>query len=683
MTPVFDLPPTPALHFRAYLLAAIDEVIRGVSGSQGSQDAALGQYPFLQPYQREIASRGFDLAPGERAAGWEEAVEQWEETTHLHLPLRALRRATGLEHAAIRLLLCAGLLEEDSHFGALFEAEQAAPGQRRATVGLLADWWRGCPEDENLRAGVQRLVDLGLLRPINPEAPRLEWAVEVPSLVWDGLRGKASPALAPWAIYKPASELVDAEDLIAIEGVDDPAALAALLASGEVQALLLRGPERSGRRTLLGAVARELDRGVLEIRGLTKPDDERWRLVGVLATLLPVLPVVVLAPGPGESVELPELRGYDGPIGAVLGRQGGLTGAALGRAVTLTLPIPSPTTRRQHWAEALGAAPSADLDALTQRFRMTSGNIRRAGRLARSYSFLAGRDAPVALDVVKASRALHHQSLDNLATPVSVVGDWNDLCVGGDTLRELLALESRCRAREELRASVGPVLARQLTAGVRAMFTGPSGTGKTLAARLLASVLQMDLYRVDLTLVSKWIGETEKNLNQVLSRAEELDVVLLLDEGDALMAPRTGVQTSVDRYANLETNFLLQRLESFEGILIVTTNAPNRIDGAFERRMDVVVGFRPPEALERRTIWEIHLPDRHDVPPALLEELAERCALSGGQIRNAVLHASLLALEQGTALAARHLEEAVLREYRKAGAVCPLRRSPAALVRRA
>src|SRR5205085_9337809 len=130
-----------------------------------------------------------------------------------------------------------------------------------------------------------------------------------------------------------------------------------------------------------------------------------------------------------------------------------------------------------------------------------------------------------------------------------------------------------------------------------------SGTGKTLAARLLAAALRMDLYRLDLSaVVNKYIGETEKNLNQVFARAEELDVLLLLDEGDALLTRRTDVQTSTDRYANLETNYLLQRLESFEGILIVTTNAINRIDDAFKRRMDVVVDFRPPDVAERWTI---------------------------------------------------------------------------------
>ena len=154
-----------------------------------------------------------------------------------------------------------------------------------------------------------------------------------------------------------------------------------------------------------------------------------------------------------------------------------------------------------------------------------------------------------------------------------------------------------------------------LNYGVRALFSGPSGTGKTLAARLLASALQMDLYRLDLSaVVNKYIGETEKNLNQIFARAEELDVILLLDEGDALLTQRTEVSNANDRYANLETNYLLQRLKSFEGILIVTTNAGDRIDSAFQRRMDVVISFPPPDATERWVIWQLHLPVTHTRP---------------------------------------------------------------------
>jgi SpoVK/Ycf46/Vps4 family AAA+-type ATPase len=236
-----------------------------------------------------------------------------------------------------------------------------------------------------------------------------------------------------------------------------------------------------------------------------------------------------------------------------------------------------------------------------------------------------------------------------------------------ESARELALLESRCRHREALAEAAG-------SAGVRVLFTGPSGTGKTLAARRLAAALDKDVYSVDVaTVVDKYLGETEKRLDAALSRAEELDVVLLFDEGDALFSTRTDVRTANDRYANLETNFLLQRLETFEGILVVTTNAGERIDAAFRRRIDVVVDFKAPDAAERWEIWRSHLPGGHGVTDAFVDELAARCALTGGQIRNATLHAALLALDDGGFVDELHVEEAVRREYRKAGAVCPLR----------
>jgi SpoVK/Ycf46/Vps4 family AAA+-type ATPase len=334
--------------------------------------------------------------------------------------------------------------------------------------------------------------------------------------------------------------------------------------------------------------------------------------------------------------------------------------------------MPDVSLRKQHWQRACSESKLRDPDSVSERFRITSGNIHRVARLAESYAALAKRSEITLADAQRATRSLNRQILDALAIRLSASGDWSQLAVGGETRRELENFVSRCRHRERLQSQVGT----KANAGVRALFTGPSGTGKTLAARLLASTLQMDVYRLDLSsVINKYIGETEKNLNLILSRAEELDVILLLDEGDSLLTQRTGVQSSNDRYANLETNFLLQRLETFEGILVVTTNANERIDSAFQRRMDVVISFSPPSPPERWAIWQLHLPSDHAVDFSLLEEVAGRCVLSGGQIKNAALHASLLALEDGGIVTSAMIGDAIEREYRKAGGVCPLRRN--------
>jgi SpoVK/Ycf46/Vps4 family AAA+-type ATPase len=276
-------------------------------------------------------------------------------------------------------------------------------------------------------------------------------------------------------------------------------------------------------------------------------------------------------------------------------------------------------------------------------------------------------------DVQEACRALNRQHLDTLAVRLEAEGTWGQLVVSEATGWKLRELEERCRHRERLLAHLGAGFGAATGRGVRALFTGASGTGKTLAAKIVAAQLGMDLYRVDLgAVVNKYVGETEKNLHKVLSWAEELDVILLLDEGDALLGNRTDVKSANDRYANLETNYLLQRLESYQGIVIVTTNAAQYIDNAFQRRMDVVVPFVPPDALERQAIWRLHLPIRHAVDDAYLDDVAQRCALTGGQIRNAALLATLLAVADDGGVLYRHqLEAAIQSEYRKAGALGP------------
>jgi len=677
-TPFAKLPPTPAVHFKLYFYAAVLQLITHLTHALGSCAAAFEHFPFLTGYGDELAAHDVHgLTENEAAQRWREALYAWEEAVPGHLPLRALRQAAGLDYTALAMWVSIGLSEEDARFGVIFETIQGTPGQRRPTAGLLNALWSDVPEPIEVRATLRRLHDLGLLHILNPEAPRAEWVLQLSGLLWDAIRGDGAERLAPWLHYYPPAHFSPLDALILPESLSHQLAqVPALLASGDVCTLIVRGPQHNGRHTLLGAVARRLGRGVLVSDGLNTADDERWRLLGPLATLLHAVPVVTCELAPGETAILPGLDGYDGSLGVVLGRQGGVQGPGVERALTLVLEMPDVQARCRHWSAACGTHASSEVAAISERFRMTSGYIRRTATLAMAYAALAGRPTITLADVQQASGTLHRQMLDTLAMRVPTFGDWDHLAVSAQTRAELANLESRCRHRERLPAAVSPALGAQLNAGVRALFCGPSGTGKTLAARLLAAVLQMDIYRVDLsTIVNKYIGETEKNLNQLFARAEELDIILLLDEGDALLTQRTRVQTSNDRYANLETNYLLQRLEAFEGIIIVTTNAGESIDSAFQRRIDVVVNFRPPEAAERWSIWQLHLPTHHTIDDALLREVAARCTLSGGQIRNAVLHASTLALDDGQVITSAHLEAAVQREYRKSGSVCPLRRT--------
>jgi hypothetical protein len=675
--PFAGLPKTPASHFELYFYTAAHQLLTCAGGGgSAAHEAACDRFPFLVDYWDELSGYGLDgLDADEAAAWWDMALRTWEADVKVHLPLRALREEAALDTDALTLLFSLGLPEEDARFGLIFEHLQGVPGQHRPTMGLLTAWWRRDGDPAKAKATLRRLIACGLVQVLNPDAPRSEWALQPPALIWDALRGEAPADAGTWLRYRAARAAPTLEDLILPEETRRIVeTLPVVLAAGEAQAVVVRGPQHNGRRTMLAAIARALGRGVVEIAEPEKAGDERWRQIGPLATLLRALPTFVYDLAPGETAKLPALSCYSGPVGIVLGRQGGVSGPDVGRALTVMMPMPDIASRREHWRTYFVGAEPETLSTIGERFRLTSGNIRRAGAQAHSYAALSGHVGVTLDDARQAARALNRQALDTLAVHVTVGGDWSHLAVDGETRRELNLLETRCRHRERLPGAVGVAFDGQLGPGVRALFTGPSGTGKTLAARLLAAALGMDLYRLDLgAVVNKYIGETEKNLSQVFARAEELDVILLLDEGDALLTQRTSVQSANDRYANLETNYLLQRLEVYEGILIVTTNAVQRIDDAFQRRMDVVVTFHPPDVAERAAIWRLHLPAQHTVPPELLDEITRRCALSGGQIRNAAMHAALLALDDGSGVAGSHVEAAVRREYRKLNAVCPLR----------
>ncbi len=669
-----DLTPTAEEHFKIYFYAAVARVIEQAVQAFDSLEEMLAQFPFLSSYHEELVARGLIGVDD-----WEQQIAAWEGAMTEPLPVRNLCKVTALDHRAVTLLMGIGLIEEDARFGCLFDGLQSVSTQSRPTLGLLSAWWRA-PENMNaVRVAFRQLLDLGLIQVCNPDAPRMEWALQPNLLLWDALRGERAEKPAAWLRYDESLPGAEAPQLILPSAVQEQlASLPPLLQSGEVRAVVVRGPQHNGRRTILRQLARATGRGVLEVSGLGKADDERWKVVGLLATLLNAMPVAAFDLAPGESCEVPEMRGYEGAVGIVVGKQGGVTGAGVENAITVTVAMPDVELRRQHWQAAFEKRAAEDLDEISERFRLTSGNLRRAAKIALSYAALDGRERISKPDIQRASRTLNRQMLDTLAEHIEATGDWSYLAVGAHTLSELYNLESRCRQRERLHRSAGLAFSGQGNVGVRALLSGPSGTGKTLAARLLAAVLNKDLYRLDLSsVVNKYIGETEKNLSQVLARAEELDVILLLDEGDALLTQRTEVRNSNDRYANLETNFLLQRLETFEGILLVTTNAGERIDSAFRRRLDVVVEFVPPDAAERWTIWQLHLPAAHTIDGLLLREVATRCTMTGGQIRNAALHATMLALEEGRTVSSAHLEAAVQREYRKGGAVCPLRRATA------
>ena len=675
--PFEDVARVPEAHFDLYFLAATAHLTRRLVPIFGTREAVFAEFPFLEIYDERLAGREPDDLADDAAPGWwKKNLTAWEESCFEHLPLRDLREKFGLDFSNIILLVTIGLVEEDARFGMIFETLNEFSTAKRLTFGTLNFWRKAERAEDSAQSAVFELQNLGLIQFGNTDNPRSEWTLAVTPLVWDVLRGEKRLLQTGWLKFTPAEDLIDARELILPENLkQEIVVLPSLFAAQNVKTVIVRGAHHNSRKTILGALAKALGLGLLEIENTEIKRDERWKTINTLAVLFRAMPVFALEIAPSETQEFPPLAGAVEAFGIALGKQGGVSGAATEKAVTLTVNLPDERERRAHWLDCLGEAEIGELSEISERFRLSGGNIRRAATLAKSYALLENRERVSVADVQQATRALNRQALDTLAIYLEpLAADWNFLAVREETLSDLRQLQARCRIRENLKNYVGRGLRGQLQAGVRAMFNGGSGTGKTYAARLLAAALQKDVYRLDLsTIVNKYIGETEKNLARVFAFVEELDVILLLDEGDSLLTQRTGVTSANDRYANLETNYLLQRLESFEGILIVTTNAGDRIDSAFQRRMDTVVEFTAPETAERRQIWRLHLPENHEISEMFLEEVVRRCKLTGGQIRNVALHAAALALDEKEGLNTRHIDSAVRREYRKIGAICPLR----------
>jgi hypothetical protein len=686
--PFDHVPRSAGGHFVINLYAAIYRLLhqtrRFAELSGASLEQVFERYPFLGEYFNEMRRHMPDDITWDGATGWWRAqIETWERDCEGHLPLRALAEQAALPFSSRLAFMGIGLVEEDSRFGTLLAELQEPLAHRRPTLELAgqmmmdealvgeSDPWTVC----------RPLLAAGLVEVQNKQAPRSEWLLRVPPLLWDAVRGQIEDKPAPWCRMHPAGGFAPVADLVfPAELLAKLAKIPALLADGRARVLVLRSAPGIEALQVAGAVARALDRGVVEVDADDLADGDGRQLLGPFAALSHALPCVRYDLGPGETGELPPLTGYAGPVVVIMGAEGGLGSDASEASVTLTLPAPGAELRARHWRDAVNGHPVDELDAIVEGFHLGGGFIRQLARAALAHAALRGRRSVALADVREASRALNRQMLDTLASPMPARGSWDDLVAVPGTRDKLWELERRCRFRERLLAHLGPAFGVNAHRGVRALFTGASGTGKTLAARILAAVLGMDLYRVDLAaVVNKYIGETEKNLHQVLSRAEALDVVLLLDEGDALLGSRTEVKSANDRYANLETNYLLQRLEHYQGIVVVTTNLGDNIDQAFQRRMDVVVPFFAPQPEERLHILRLHLPLDHQIAAAFLERVALRCTLSGSQIRNAALHGTLLALEEHGPMQERHLEEGVRSEYRKAGGLCPLDARGAAL----
>lgn len=458
-------------------------------------------------------------------------------------------------------------------------------------------------------------------------------------------------------------------------------------------AFILQGPEGSGKRFVAEALCRAagVELLVAEASAMISAPDQKTLVARLfreakLRDAVTFIDQAELLLGEGEKESHAHhalgnaLRSFNGIVflGTVDLRNSQLL-ATHERVFSFVFPLPDFTTGQEIWNRALaecGCSVSGgiDLDSLADRFSFTAGRVRNAVAEARRLANPTGGNARSidAGDLNLACRAQSGGKLPALARKVNPIFTWNDIILPNDCLEQLQEVCGHIRHRRCVFSDWGFDGKISLGKGLSILFVGPSGTGKTMAAEIVANELALDLYKIDLScIVSKYIGETEKNLNRIFSEAEQSNAVLFFDEADAVFGKRSEVKDSHDRYANIETNYLLQKMEEYEGIVILASNFQKNIDEAFKRRLRFIIDFPFPEKEPRYRIWQRVFPagtplDR-DIDFAFL---AQKLKLSGGSIRNIALSAAFLAAGNSGHVSMEHIICATKREFQKVGKLC-------------
>jgi hypothetical protein len=435
--------------------------------------------------------------------------------------------------------------------------------------------------------------------------------------------------------------------------------------------LLLTGARGSDRTALFHALCRETGVRAWEMEAAHLPESsvERERLARAFmreAVLWPVALLVHTAQLENVQALASWLDRVDAPIAVEV--EPGSPAERL-QGTRLDTPAMSAAERKTMWAAHLGplaAQMNGALGAMVDVFTLDAAEICRAAETVREETLLeGGSGTPVAQTAWRVCRTTARRSLDDLAARAEALSSWEDLVLPDGQVEILHQIVANARQSALVLQDWGFAGRYTRGLGLSALFAGPSGTGKTMAAGILARELDRDLYQIDLaTMVSKYIGETEKNLRRVFDAAEHSGAILLFDEADALFGKRSQVRDSHDRYANLEISYLLQRMESYRGIAILTTNMQGSLDTAFQRRLRFVVQFPFPDAASRERIWRSVFPAAAPTQSLDFPRLAQ-LNITGGVIRNIALLAAFLAADENAAIAMCHVLTAARTEYAK------------------
>lgn len=601
--------------------------------------------------------------------------------------LEELRATFGLSPFESDVLLLCAAMEFDAAFAPLCAAAQADPRRNFPTFGLALSifanaHWSALSPSAPLRHW--HLIEVSAGDLLTSSALRIDERI-LHFLVGlrspdERLRGIADPLPAPRAL--PDSQRALAEQV------------ASAWSNGEFQPALpivqLCGSEISGKRAVAAAACSllGLDLRVMQASVISRNAPDRDFLIRLCERESALHPAALLLEFDDEASDpladaaanrfIETLRS---PL-VVSTRTRRHSSARL--FLSFDLPALAQAEQRALWEEALGEAGAklnGNVESLVSQFHLSATEIFSvAARALRSAAPRVGEQPPndaesrrdpddssndLAEALWNACRAESRPRLENLAQRIEPAADWDDLVLPDQQRRVLREIAIHVKQRSKVYDQWDFISKGTRGLGISALFAGASGTGKTMAAEVLANDLRLDLYRIDLSqVVSKYIGETEKNLRRVFDAADEGSAVLLFDEADALFGKRSEVKDSHDRYANIEISYLLQRMESYRGLAILATNMKSALDHSFLRRIRFVVDFPFPDSEQRAEIWRRIFPASLPMEGLRIDRLA-RLNVAGGHIRNIAMNAAFLAADSGEPLRMKHLLHAVRGEYAK------------------
>ncbi|HUI40216.1 MAG TPA: AAA family ATPase [Methanothrix sp.] len=594
-----------------------------------------------------------------------------------------------LEHDTV--IICAAA-ELDTKYEKIYGYLQDDMTRRSPTLGLVLDLLCSTPEEKvearkRFLPGAKMLRE-GIIEPADgrEESLQLSSALRLNSNVLASLIG--ADASQRWRQSGGLSKPVELSSKIPDDVQATLKNLIIHLAKEKGRALChIQGPYGARKREMAGQICAALGKKMVRVDLMALEADEkgfeaviigtlRSALLEGLAVCIETLDLLAAEDPKYQSTKSWLARALDEHSGLViLSSQGPVDlGRELqGKILPIMVPVPDYPERRKMWARALdGRLPQEDLDDLASKFRFTGGQIEDAVQAARNLAALEGRSDLEREDIYRGCRVQSNRRLSSLSKRVAATCQWKDIVLPDEKLEQLKDIVRWVKHKGEVYHDWGFGKKLALGKGLNILFSGTSGTGKTLAASVLASELGLEMYKVDLsTVVSKYIGETEKNLSKIFQEAEQGNAILFFDEADAIFGKRSEVKDAHDRYANMEIGYLLQKMEEHEGIVVLATNLGKNMDEAFTRRMHFIVEFPFPEEEYRLAIWKTLLPAEAPVAEDVnFEFLARKLQVPGGNIKNILVGAAFLAAENGGTITMEHVIKSAWKEYRKVGMVC-------------